>query len=493
MEKEPEQRNQLSLMTKLAYGLGDIYGGGAITLISMYYLFFLTDVIKIGPALAGTAILISRIVAAVLDPVMGVLSDNTRTRWGRRRPYFLAGIPLVFFSFVLMWVPINFAQEQSRFLYVLIMNLFFIAVFSFVWVPYNSIAPDLTSDYHERTQLATWRMAFSNIAGILAATLSRDLFVNTLFPEDPQKGFFIMAIAFGLFFSLPFILTFIYCKETPHPPTASSFKWDGWARFTQTFILEPFRLRPFRAMLIMFLFSFMAQDAVMAMAIYFLTCYLKINSMMTLLIPTYAAVLLIIPITEKLSKRFGKKNTFLMACFLWIVAFTLIPMVNPGSTVMVYLFGILFGASVGALQVLIFAMIPDVPDADELFSHRRREGMFFGILAMARKTGGALALFLIGAGLQLAGYLPPVGNEPQQQTAGFLTALFFMFIGIPLSFMIITMIACFRYPLTSECHARLNRILAARSEEGGLSETERQEESELRALLGQPSAMENVE
>ncbi len=471
-------------MTKLSYGLGDIYGGGAITLISMYYLFFLTDVVKIGPALAGAAILISRIVAAALDPVMGVLSDNTRTRWGRRRPYFLAGIPLIFLSFVLLWVPVDFAQEHSRFLYVLIMNLFFIAVFSFVWVPYNSIAPDLTSDYHERTQLATWRMAFSNIAGILAGTLSRDLFVTTLYPGEPQKGFFIMAIAFGLFFALPFILTFLYCKEIPNATTPPAFKWEGWARFTQTFVMEPFRVRPFRAMMFMFLFGFMAQDAVMALAIYFLTCYLKITSMMTLLVPTYLAVMLVIPAAEQMSKRFGKKNTLLMACMLWILAFALIPFTQPGSVVLVYAFGILFGAAAGALQVMLFAMIPDIPDADELFSRRRREGMFFGILAMARKTGGALVLFLIGGGLQLAGYLPPAGNVPQQQSPEFLTMLFLMFMGVPLLFILIVMAACFRYPLTAACHARLKQLLAARNAEHGLTESEQQEENALCMLLG---------
>ena len=151
---------------------------------------------------------------------------------------------------------------------------------------------------------------------------------------------------------------------------------------------------------------------------------------------------------------------------------------------MVYMFGILFGAAAGGVQVMIFAMIPDVPDADELFSHQRREGLFFGILAMARKTGGALVIFLIGSGLQLAGYLPPVGNVPQQQSSGFLIMLFVMFMGIPLLFIFIAMIACLRYPLTESCHVRLKRILAARNEERVLTQEEQQEEVELRTVLG---------
>ncbi|MBN2859653.1 MAG: MFS transporter, partial [Sphaerochaetaceae bacterium] len=87
---------QLRIRTKLAYGMGDIYGGGATTLISMYYLYYLTDVLQINPALAGTAFLVSKICEAVTDPVMGIINDNTRSRFGRRRPYFLAGIFLIF-------------------------------------------------------------------------------------------------------------------------------------------------------------------------------------------------------------------------------------------------------------------------------------------------------------------------------------------------------------------------------------------------------------
>ncbi len=133
---------------------------------------------------------------------------------------------------------------------------------------------------------------------------------------------------------------------------------------------------------------------------------------------------------------------------------------------------------------MVFAMIPDVPDADELFSFTRREGLFFGILAMARKTGGALVIFLIGAGIQMAGYLPPVENVPQQQTSLFLTALFIMFMGIPLLFILVAIIACLRYPLTGPCHARLKRVLAVRGEGRELTGEEQQDERELRSILG---------
>ena len=110
-----DENDQLSIWRKIGYGVGDIFGGGSVTIISFYYLIFLTDVVRINPALAGTVILISKIYDAITDPFEGVLSDRTRTRLGRRRPYLLAGIPLVFISFAALFYPINFDEELQRF------------------------------------------------------------------------------------------------------------------------------------------------------------------------------------------------------------------------------------------------------------------------------------------------------------------------------------------------------------------------------------------
>jgi oligogalacturonide transporter len=99
---EVVQNEKLSLKTKIGYGLGDLYGGGAFIILGTYYLHFLTDVVKIAPVLAGLIIMISKIWDAVTDPLMGMISDRTRTRFGRRRPYFLLGIPLIFISFWLL-------------------------------------------------------------------------------------------------------------------------------------------------------------------------------------------------------------------------------------------------------------------------------------------------------------------------------------------------------------------------------------------------------
>src|SRR5512138_213628 len=129
MEAKTEK---LSLWSKIGYGLGDIYGGGSGVVISFYYLIFLTDVVRISPALAGTVILISKIYDSITDPFEGLLADRTRTKLGRRRPYLLAGIPLVFLSFFALFYPFNMDAEITRFFFVILSYLFFSTVVSLV-------------------------------------------------------------------------------------------------------------------------------------------------------------------------------------------------------------------------------------------------------------------------------------------------------------------------------------------------------------------------
>ncbi len=465
------KNQKLNFITKLSYGMGDIYGGGATTLISMYYLFFLTDVMRISPALAGTAFLISKAWDAVTDPFMGIISDNTRTKLGRRRPYFLAGIILIFVSFVLMWLPVDIQSEGWKFIFVLAAYMFFSTVYTMVMVPYNSVAPELTDDYDARTKLSTYRMIFSNVSGILAGTLAIDIFVDTLYTNEPKTGFFVMAIAFGLFFALPYIMTFLFCKENPDNMNAPKVKITSFKSFMKDYFNEPLKLKPFRSIVMMYLFGFMAQDAVMAMAIYFMVYYLGITSMMTLLVPVYLCMLIAIPFVEKLSLKIGKQKTYMAACMLWILAFSLIPLlINNTSNFMIYLFGALFGAAAAGIQVMVFSMFSDIPDADQLLSGKRREGIYSGMFTFLRKAGGALVMFFIGNSIQWAGYIAPIDQEVngviqtvnQAQTPEFLLVLLTLFIAVPVSFILVAFFACRKYKLTKEAHHEIIEFLHQR-------------------------------
>ena len=187
--------DRLKLSTKIGYGAGDIFGGGAFTIIGLFYLYFLTDVVRIRPSLAGIVFLVSKIWDAVSDPLMGIISDRTRSRFGRRRVYFLAGIGLIAVSFFAMWFPVDFDAELARFVYIVVAYLFFSTIITMVMVPFTALASELTGDYHERTSLAMFRMVFSGVAGILCAALPLEI-VNLF--EDQRTGYIVMGLGFGL-------------------------------------------------------------------------------------------------------------------------------------------------------------------------------------------------------------------------------------------------------------------------------------------------------
>ena len=181
MEAKSEK---LTLWQKIGYGLGDIYGGGSGVVISFYYLIFLTDVIRISPALAGTVILISKIYDSITDPLEGIIADRTRTKLGRRRPYLLAGIPLVFLSFFALFYPYSMESETTRFISVILSYLFFSTVVSIVMLNYNALHSEITLDYHERSSLSSIRILFSTLASIVAALVPLE--IVKIFPDIHQ-------------------------------------------------------------------------------------------------------------------------------------------------------------------------------------------------------------------------------------------------------------------------------------------------------------------
>ncbi len=125
---------KLPLKTKLIFGSGDIFGGASVNMVSLYYLIFLTDVVRIPPSLAGTVILISKIWDAFSDPLMGILTDRTRTRLGKRRPYFIAAAFSIFSASLLLWNPVAFESLTVRFFYVLLSYLLFNTVSTMVLI-----------------------------------------------------------------------------------------------------------------------------------------------------------------------------------------------------------------------------------------------------------------------------------------------------------------------------------------------------------------------
>jgi oligogalacturonide transporter len=458
----PQHSERLTLWQKIGYGLGDTYGGGASTLVGFYYLYFLTDVVRINPALAGVVILVSKIYDSVTDPFEGILSDRTRTRLGRRKPYLLAGIPFIFLSFFLLFFPYNSPDETQRFILVIASYLFFSTVVSIVMLNYNALHSELTLDYNERTALSSMRILFSTISSILCALLPLEIVKGF---ADVRQGYIVMALSFGIFFALPMIATIFSVRERAEfQKKPAPFEWKTF--FT------PFRMRTFVYSLLMYLMAFVAIDTLSSVLVYYMKYYLQrggeANYVSGALLVAQVAIL---PVFSAISRRIGKAKSYMLGAFLWMAAMLFSLLMGPQNpSWFIYVFAVIVGFSTGGIVVMMYAIFPDIPDVDELASGQRREAMFSALVTFLRKLSSALAIFIVSQVIAAVGYVPPlqevVGGATklveQAQPANFLLALRLIFAFVTPALLAGALIFAARYPLTPERHARLNEVLARR-------------------------------
>lgn len=463
---------KLRLSTKLGFGAGDIFGGGSLVIIGFFYLYFITDVLLISPALAGIVFLVSKIWDASIDPVIGVITDRTRTRFGRRRPYFLAGVVLVFIAFSMLWYPVGFEKEWQRLAYALGSYMFFTLVHSLMMIPYFSLASELTLDYNERTALATVRMLFSMGSSLVCAVVPYEIVKR--FPNE-GTGFFVMALIFGLVFGLPYLATFLFTHER------REFQQDLEPfSFRKTFV-EPFRTPTFVNVLLMYLFTMSTMDIIMSIMMYFMTYYMgragETNYVLGALLFCQIIALLVF---SYISRRRGKKRSFITAglFFAVVMAFSIL-ITSEQPTWVIYVFASLVGIGSGGMAIMIYSILPDVPDVDELYTNERREGIYSGVLSFLRQLSTALGIFIVSNVLAFAGFRKPVEQVvdgvktlvKQQQSPELLLTVRLMLMLIPLLFLSICVYNALRYGLTKELHDRLKVFLIARRG-GSLNEAE---------------------
>ena len=439
---------KLPIKAKLCYGLTDFGFSIAYTIPSFFLLIFLTDIVRMPPALAGTLLLICKIWDAVIDPFIGFFSDRVKTRWGRRRP-FLFWFALPFgLSFSLIWFIPHTGALFWQGLLVLGSQIFFISSFSLLSVPYTSLAPEMTRDYDERTRLNAYRMFFSIIGGLVAVILP-SYFLGL--SSDLASGYRMMGICFGIFLIfLPLIAFFGTREETYHGDQEIGF-------------LAGIRLvlsnRPFILALVTYLTTWVAIDVVSAIFLYFLKYWMgigeeKSNTVFAVIFITAA---LCLPFWVKISGRFGKREAYFSGLgFLAVILLGLV-MLQPAHRPFIYLIAALAGIGVSAAHVIPISIIPDTIEYDELQSGRRQEGVYFGIVTFLQQLASSAALFITGVVLQWTGYVAGAA-----QTTSALWGIRLLLGFFPGFLILLGILALKKYPIDRAYHARMKNELAER-------------------------------
>ncbi len=449
-------------VTKLIFGSADLFGGGALNMVGFYYLIFLTDVVQIRPAWAGAILLISRIWDAVTDPAMGVIVDRTRTSIGKRRPYFFVAPITVFVAVALLWFPVSLDAEVSRFLFALFAYLFFSTVSTTVMIPYLSMQPELSTDYNERTAVNVVKMGFSFMAGIIAAVVPLE--IVQAFP-DLRTGWTVMGLVFAVIYALPWLGIALHIRERdtradPSPPT-----------FRMREFLQPLRIRTFRMLVLLYLGAYLTLD-VMSAVIAFAMSYLfgrpdQLNVVLGTLI---VCQLLFLPALGPLTRRHGKGRVLSVTSMIWLAGVAAIAVV-PADIPLWGLIGlaVVTGIGVSGTLVIPWTMYPDATDVGYLASGRDVAGSFSGLMVFFRKMAAAVALFLVGLFMDIAGFIEPLQqtiggvttNTLQGQPNSVLLTIRLLLVGLPLLLLGMVFLVSRRYPLTQALHARL-RVLVDR-------------------------------
>ena len=428
--------NTLSRRKKLMYGVGDLGFSLTSTILGVYFLFFMIEVVGLRPAVAAIPIGIGKIWDFINDPIFGYISDRTRTRWGRRRPYLLFGALPLAFTFTMLWYQPGFESTTALVAYYSIAYIIFEASATLLYMPYFALTPELTSDYDERTSLTSYRMFFSILGSLLAFTVPL-LIVGSFTPENAPKVFLMGAI-FGLISALPMFITFFGTEE--RIDLADLEKPTLWESMKSVWKNVPFRYG-----LGIFLATWISVDILQTSLLFYVRFVVQREAQNDLIMATiFVVAMFALPIWNWVSKRWSKRYAYMIGIAFWAVVQLVLILMTPSTPLaLLLILCSMAGIGVAAAHVLPWAILPDAIEWYEYKTGERHEGMFYSITTLARKVTSAVSVTFIGPILELTGYQPNVTHQSPEAIQGIK-----MIIGpIPAILLALGIFLAYKYPL----------------------------------------------
>jgi glycoside/pentoside/hexuronide:cation symporter, GPH family len=392
--------SKLSMKTKLGFGVGDLGGNLFFTFIGFYLLYFLTDVLGLSAALAGTTLMIGKIWDAVTDPVTGYASDRTISPWGRRRPYMVVGSVLSLISMYLLFSMDGESSQTKLFVLATVYFCLLSTAYTLVNIPYTALLPELSRSYDERTLLTAYRMSFAVLGTFVGAGAVMPLL--GLFP-DPQKGWSIIASALGAVMMATALITVWTIREPVHKKEDVQGKG-----FIKTYV-EALGMKVFLQALIPWTLFIAGTSMIQGALVYYFKYIFNNEALFQLaLIGLLSTSLIFIPLWVKLSHKLGKKNCYNIGMLI-VTAGVLLFSYSGGnwSAITAILIITATGIGLSTHYVMPHSILPDVVEYDSVHSGGlRREGVFSSLWTFGSKIGQALALALNGWLLSIFDYVP---------------------------------------------------------------------------------------
>ncbi len=397
---------KLSVKEKIGYSLGDTASHFVWDMVGFWLLFFYTDVYGISAAAAGTIMLIARFWDMAIDPVIGIVSDRTNTRWGKFRPYILFGaIPYAVLAILTFTTP-NFG-EVGKIVYAGATYVLLMTAYALINLPYSALGAVMTDDTYERAGLNTYRF-IAGFGGQFIVTGLALTLAEFFGGGDKARGFQYTVFLFAGLSLIFFFITFKTTRERVQPPKeqVNSLKED---------VKNLFQNKAWIILALVGIISFIMFAMQNAAIAYYFKYYLgRENNVQWFNVIGTVALIVALPLSKPLAKRFGNRNVFIGSSLISGVFFILIYIAGINDLITIYVFNILAKMAYAPAVPLLWTMIADSADYGEWTTGRRATGLYFSAAVFAQKAGWGIGAAIAGWILAASGFIP---NVIQNDTA----------------------------------------------------------------------------
>lgn len=397
---------KLSLKEKIGYSLGDTASHFVWDMVGFWLLFFYTDIYGISAAAAGTIMLIARFWDMAIDPVIGVVSDRTNTRWGKFRPYILFGaVPYAVLAVLTFTTP-DFG-EYGKIIYAGATYVLLMTAYAFINLPYSALGAVMTDDTYERAGLNTYRF-IAGFGGQFIVTGLALTLAEFFGGGDKAQGFQYTLFLFAALSLVFFFITFKTTRERVQPP-----------KDQQNSIIEDvknlFNNKAWIILAIVGIVSFVMFAMQNAAIAYYFKYYLgRENNVQLFNVIGTVALIVALPLSKPLAKRFGNKNVFIGSSLISGLFFMLIYLPGVNDLTTIYVFNIIAKMAYAPAVPLLWTMIADSADYGEWKSGRRSTGLYFSAAVFAQKAGWGIGAAVAGWILAISHF---TANVEQTATA----------------------------------------------------------------------------
>ncbi len=464
-----------AIMPMIGYNSANILMGGSGHIISLYFMSFLTEVEGLQPAQYGIVVLFAQLWDAVTDPAMGIITDRTRSKYGRHRRYLLWGIIPIAVSYFMLWCSFGISgmgNSTYTMLYYIGAYMFFNTAYTVIAIPHTAMLPELAPEYFLRTQYKSVEYIMNSVgmvSSFMLVSITLGFFdMETLSPASRPK-FIVLGFVLCLWFALPLIFTF----KSTHEPSSLDMEVPplDFSGFFREYV-QVFKNKSFREYFYISIFFMMCRGFYNSSNQYFIRYVArradKYNIIQTI---AGAAEASGFPLNYWLTKRFGKQTCGKILTPLLVIGILInlfvgekTPMIILIAAVVLYNFGF---SGVGFVASNIQ---PDVTDADEIITGRRREGVISTFNSFIKKSINGFMSAITGFTLGKFGFV--TGTGMNKQSARGILGLKITYIILPAIFAVLSFVAVFRYKMSKSDHQMIKAAIAEKREKGKAELTE---------------------